>query len=67
MARGLPRAMLAVAHSLLVSIYYMLRDHVPYYDLGPEDFDHLQAQRLERHYLRRLEALGFQVQLTPAS
>ena len=65
--RGKPRAMLAVAHSLLVSIYYMLRDHVPYQDLGPDYFDHLQPQRLERHYVRRLEALGFQVQLTPAS
>jgi transposase len=65
--RGKPRAMLAVAHSLLVSIYYMLRDQVPYQDLGPDYFDHLQAQRLERHYVGRLEALGFQVRLTPAS
>jgi transposase len=65
--RGKPRAMLAVAHSLLVSIYSMLRDQVPYQDLGPDHFDRLQAQRLERHYVRRLEALGFQVQLTPAS
>jgi transposase len=65
--RGKPRAMLAVAHSLLVSIYYVLRDQVPYQDLGPDHFDRLQAQRLERHYVRRLEALGFQVQLMPAS
>jgi hypothetical protein len=40
--------MLAVAHSLLVSIYHMLRDQLPYQDLGPDYFDHLQAQRLER-------------------
>ena len=65
--RGKPRAMLAVAHSLLVSIYFMLRDQVPYQELGPDYFDQLQAQRLERHYVKRLEALGFQVQLTPAS
>ncbi len=65
--RGKPRAMLAVAHSLLVSIYFMLRDQVPYQDLGPDHFDHLHAQRLERHYVRRLEALGFEVRLTPAS
>jgi transposase len=65
--RGKPRAMLAVAHSLLVSIYYMLRDHVPYGELGPDYFDQLHTQRLERHYVRRLEALGFQVALTPAS
>jgi hypothetical protein len=59
--------MLAVAHSLLVSIYHMLRDQLPYQDLGPDYFDHLQAQRLERHYVRRLEDLGFEVLLTPAS
>jgi transposase len=34
--RGKPRAMLAVAHSLLVSIYHMLRDQAPYQDLGPD-------------------------------
>jgi transposase len=65
--RAKPRAMLAVAHSLLGSIYYMLRDRVPYRDLGPDHFDHLHAQRLERHDVRRLEALGFQVQLSPVS
>lgn len=65
--RGKPRAMLAVAHSLLVSIYFMLRDQVSYQELGPDYFDHLQAQRLERHYVHRLEALGFTVTLTPAT
>src|SRR5262249_6190068 len=65
--RGKPRAMLAVAHSLLVSIYSMFRDQVPYQDLGPDSFAQLPPPRLERHYVRRLETLGFQVQLTPAS
>ncbi|HEV8193431.1 MAG TPA: hypothetical protein VGP82_18365 [Ktedonobacterales bacterium] len=59
--------MLAVAHNQSVSIYYLLRDQVPYQDLGPDHFDQLHARRVERHYIRRLEALGFQVQLTPAS
>src|SRR5258708_33140427 len=65
--RGKPRVMLTVAHSLLVSIYHMLRDQVPCQDLGPDFFDHLHAQRLEHHYVRRLETLGYQVLLTPAS
>jgi hypothetical protein len=42
--RGKPRAMMAVAHSLLVSIYSMLRDQVCYQELGPDSFDQLQAQ-----------------------
>lgn len=65
--RGKPRAMMAVAHSLLVSISFMLRDQVPYQELGPDYFDHLQTQQLERHYVRRLEALGFSVTLTHAA
>ena len=59
--------MLAVAHSLLVSIYHMLSDQVPYQDLGPDHFDRLHAPRVERHDVRRLEARGFAVELTPAS
>jgi len=48
--RGKPRAMamLAVAHSLLVSSYPMLRDHLPSQDLGPDYFDHLRTHQLER-------------------
>jgi hypothetical protein len=43
--RGKPRAMLAVAQSLLVSSYFMLRDQVPSQELGPDYFDRLQAQQ----------------------
>jgi len=38
-----------------------------YQELGPDYFDQLHTQQLERHYVRRLEALGFQVTLTTAS
>jgi transposase len=62
--RGKARARLAVAHSLLVAIYYMLRDHVPYHELGADYFDQLQTQRLQRHYVRRLEELGLAVTVT---
>ncbi len=62
--RGKNRAILAVAHSLLVSIYHMLRDHRPYQDLGADYFARLDAERIERGYVRRLEQLGYEVQLT---
>jgi transposase len=55
----------AVAHSLLVSIYHMLRTHQPYQDLGPDYLEQLDHQRLQRHYVRRLEHLGYAVTLTP--
>jgi transposase len=62
--RGKLRAIVAVAHSLLVSIYHMLRTHQPYQDLGPDYLEQLDHQRLQRHYVRRLEQLGFAVTLT---
>lgn len=63
--RGKHKAIVAVAHSVLVSIYYMLRDHQPYHDLSPDYFDRLDTARVQRHYVHRLEQLGYAVTLTP--
>ena len=65
--RGKNRAILAVAHSLLVSIYYMLRDHRPYQELGVDYFTRLDADHLERRYVRQLEKLGYEVHLSKAA
>jgi transposase len=62
--RGKQKALVAVAHSVLVIIYHMLREHRPYTDLGPDYFDKLDAARLERHHVLRLEQLGYQVTLS---
>jgi transposase len=64
--RGKYKAVMAVAHTLLVIIYHMLRDHLPYADLGPDYFDRLDKARVERHHVRRLEQLGYTVSLSPA-
>jgi transposase len=63
--RGVHKAAVAVAHSVLVIIYHMLRDHRPYHDLGADYFDQLDTARLQRHHVRRLEQLGYSVTLTP--
>ncbi len=63
--RGVYKAIIAVAHSLLVIIYHMLRDQRPFADLGADYFDRLEAKRLEQHHVRRLNALGYGVTLTP--
>jgi transposase len=61
--RGKKRAIVAVAHSLLIAFYYMLRDNVPYRDLGPEHFDRLTPGKLTRSLVKRLERLGYKVTL----
>jgi transposase len=63
--RGKQKAIVAVAHSVLVIIYHMLRDKRPYQELGADYFDKLDAARIERHHVRRLEQLGYTVTLTP--
>lgn len=59
--------MVAVAHSVLTIIYYLLRDGEHYQDLGPDYFLRLDQQRVEQHHVRRLQALDYTVTLTPAS
>jgi transposase len=62
--RGKKRAILAVAHSLLVSIYHMIRDNKPYKDLGPEYLQKRDSERIERQAVERLQQLGYDVALT---
>jgi transposase len=59
--RGPKRAAIAVAHTILVIAYHILRDKVTFQDLGPDYFDRIDAGRQKRYYLRRLEALGCDV------
>jgi transposase len=65
--RGKKRAIVAVAHALLIAIYHMLKDGTHYFDLGPEHFDKLDREAIARRSIRRLERLGFNVTITPAA
>ena len=64
--RGANRAAVAVAHSIIVIAYYMLNRGEDYRDLGSNYFDHRQHDQVKNRLMRRLEALGYSVQLTPA-
>ena len=63
--RGKKRAIGAVKHSMLVTIYYMLRDNKPYQDLGVDYFNKLNPQQRIRYHVRRLQELGQAVELSP--
>jgi transposase len=65
--RGKKKAAMAVGHSILVAAYSIIRDRVPYRDLGPDHFDRLASQRLTRHYVHRLEQLGHRVTIEAAA
>lgn len=62
--RGKYKAILAVAHSVLVIAYHMLRSRSPYTDLGADYFERLDADRITRYHVGRLRHLGYDVALT---
>jgi hypothetical protein len=61
--RGCKRAVVTVAHKILVAIYHMLSQNVSYNDLGDLYLDKLNKHHLTRNLVHRLERLGFQVTL----
>ena len=63
---GPKRAVMAVAHSMLVAIYYMLRDGVAYQDIGANHWDENHRDDVVRKTTRRLEQLGYSVTLAGA-
>jgi transposase len=56
--RGYKRAAVAVAHKILVAIYHMLSQNVPYKDLGDLYLDKLNKHHLTRNLIHRLERFG---------
>jgi transposase len=61
--RGKGRAVVAVGHSVLVAIYYMLTRREPYHELGAQYFDEHERDHVQRRLVRRLERLGYAVTL----
>jgi transposase len=64
--RGKKRAILAVAHSMLVMAYDMIQRREPYHDAGADFFDRLQPEDTARRLVKRLETLGYLVTLQSA-
>jgi transposase len=59
--RGPKRAAVAVAHTILVIAYHVLREGVAFQDLGPDYFDRQHADRQKAYHLRKLAQLGCDV------
>jgi hypothetical protein len=65
--RGGKRAALAVAHSMLVITYHLLRDGGVYEDLGQTYFDERDKTRVTHRLVQRLRNLGMVVEIHPAA
>lgn len=62
--RGRKRALIAVAHAILISIYHMLSRQEAYQDLGYGYLDQRKHKVVTNQLVRRLERLGYQVHLS---
>ena len=67
--RGPARAQVAVARSILVIVWHLLADpQARYADLGPGHYQRKTDKNKKiRSHVRQVEALGYQVTLTPAA
>jgi transposase len=64
--RGAKRAIVAVAHALLVVIYHMICKGTTYSDLGANYFDERNRQSVVHRAIRRIQTLGYKVTLEAA-
>lgn len=58
--RGKNRAAIADVHSMLIAIYHVLKEQVPFHDLGSSYYDTFNREHKIKSYPKRLQALGWQ-------
>ena len=63
--RGYKKANVAVAHTILIVCYFMIRDGLRYNELGPDYFDKRNKTGILKRSIKRLESLGYEVSVKP--
>ncbi|HYN58035.1 MAG TPA: IS110 family transposase [Rubrivivax sp.] len=64
--RGAKKAIMGVAASMLTAAWHMLRNQTEWHDLGASHFDRADATKTANRLIRRLQQIGYAVQITPA-
>lgn len=64
--RGKKRAYVAVAHSMLIAIYHIIKDGVVFKDLGADYYSQFNRERKINAYLKKLKALGWEAPVAAA-
>ena len=62
--RGKKRALIAVGHSILRSVWHVLHNNVPYNELGAEYLTERMEQKRKEYLERELKGLGYDVTLS---
>jgi len=59
--RGKKRAIVAVAHSILIAIYHVIKKDTHYQDLGSDYYNKYNRERKIAGHLKKLNQLGWQI------
>ena len=65
--RGHKKAVVAVAHAMLVTVYHLLRRRTSYLDPGIDYHDRRHAERVRRRAIQTFERQGYRVMPQPAA
>jgi transposase len=65
--RGHKKAVIAVAHAILVTAYHLLARKTTYQEPGAEYYERRHAERVRQQAIHTLERLGYRVTLEPAA
>jgi len=59
--RGRKKAIVAVAHTIRATAYYLLKNRTTYEELGDAYYDERDKEAIQRRLVRRLEEIGYTV------
>lgn len=62
--RGKKKAVVAVAHSILKSVYHVLKEQVPYKELGADYLNNIMEEKRKKYLKSELTKMGYQVKLS---
>jgi transposase len=65
--RGANRATVAVAHSILIAIYHILKGCVSFKDLGADYYNQFNKANKARYYIKKLQELGMPTSVPSAT
>ena len=62
--RGKKKALVAVAHSILIAVYHILKDGVPFKDLGANYYNQFNKEKKANALIKKIASLGYKVTVT---
>jgi len=65
--RGHKKAVVAVAHAMLVTVYHLLAHRTTFRDPGTDYYDRHHTERVRRRAIQTLERQGYRVTIEPAA